>query len=564
MKNTLSILLSTIWIVAGAQQPEFDWAKRPGGTYCTDMTLDNVGNIYSISSFQWDEAFYPDSLNTPLTNAGGSDIMITKSDPDGNPLWFKQIGGPGEEDFGHCATDANGNLYVTGSFEDTVDFDPGSGVQELIEKGKDDVFILKLDGAGNFLWVKQLWGKSQASLISITNGYQAMDASGNLYITGYFMDTVDFDPGPGIAQLVSEGGSDGYVCKFDPSGNLVWAKSFGGIGDETPVRLTSDDAGNTIIIGDFTGTVDFDPGSATQYLTAQGTRDVFILKLDSSGNFSWVKQIGGPSATAFGYDIDLSTAGNVFLAGQYFGLVDFDPGSGSLYLTDSTGAGLFICKFDPNGDIVWARQFELTSQASANLAVDATENVYTTGYFKFTGDFDPGPSIYELTSLGFSDIYLSKLDANGDFVWAFRYGKELKDYGVSVKVDGANRVISAGYFRDTIDFDPGPGTTNLISQNYSVYLLALTQPSVGIEQNEFGNVFTAYPNPTDGQLLIDLGKIYEQLQITVSNELGQVVQEEKVSKAKILHLTIDRRPGIYFIQISSSERKHALLKVVRN
>ncbi|MGC6468655.1 MAG: SBBP repeat-containing protein, partial [Chitinophagales bacterium] len=193
--------------------------------------------------------------------------------------WAKSFGGTFDDQGYSIALDASGNVYTTGWFAGTVDFDPGAGTNNLTAQGSADVFVQKLDPLGNLIWAKSFGGTSADQGYSI-----ALDASGNVYTTGRFRGTVDFDPGAGLATLTSAGSDDVFIQKLDPLGNLIWAKSFGGTSADYGYSIAVDASGNVYTTGYFQGTVDFDPGAGTNNLTAQGNRDVFIQKLDPLGN----------------------------------------------------------------------------------------------------------------------------------------------------------------------------------------------------------------------------------------------------------------------------------------
>jgi Beta-propeller repeat len=142
-----------------------------------------------------------------------------------NFSWAKSIGGTGGDTGNSIAVDALGNVYTTGIFINTVDFDPGAGVFNLTSVGGSNIFVSKLDASGNFVWAK-----STGSGNGISNSI-AVDASGSVYTTGSFNGTVDFDPGVGVFNLTSAGSdADIFVSKLDASGNFVWAKSVGAAG----------------------------------------------------------------------------------------------------------------------------------------------------------------------------------------------------------------------------------------------------------------------------------------------------------------------------------------------
>jgi len=202
--------------------------------------------------------------------------------------WAIAFGGAGKDQVYAISIDASGNIYTTGYFKETVDFNPGAGTYNLTSAGQSDIFIQKLDAAGNFLWAKSFGGTSGDVAYSLS-----IDASGNVYTTGWFRGTVDFDPGAGTYFLTSEGFKDIFIQKLDAAGNFLWAKSFGGTSGDKAYSLSIDILGNVYTTGYFEGTVDFDPGAETYYLTSEGDADVFIQKLDAAGNFLWAKSFGG-------------------------------------------------------------------------------------------------------------------------------------------------------------------------------------------------------------------------------------------------------------------------------
>ena len=376
--------------------------------------------------------------------------------------WAKQIGGASDEYGSSIVVDRSGNVYTTGQFNGTADFDPGPGTFNMTSAGYNDIFVTKLNSSGNFVWAKQMGGTSYDAGTSI-----AVDASGNIYVTGNFSGTVDIDPGTGTSNLVSAGGLDIFICNLDQSGNFKWGKSFGASTDEDHGNaITVDASGNVYTTGSFKETVDFDPGPAAFNLTADYI-DVFVSKLDSSGNFAWAKKMGG-LFYEYGYDIATDASGNVYITGSFRGLnCDFDPGPGTFYLNTFGDTDEFICKLGSSGNFIWAKQFTAPAYYYSDgysIAVDTSGHIYTAGRFHGQVDFDPGPATFTMKSTGLNDGFICKLDSSGGFMWAKIVGGcQNQDYASSIALDDSANVYITGQFSYIGDFDPGPGTFNLTS-----------------------------------------------------------------------------------------------------
>lgn len=322
------------------------------------------------------------------------------------------------------------------------------------------------------------------------------DASGNVYETGYFGGTVDFDPGVGTSTIATNGAYDIFVSKLNASGELVWVKTIGGSQLDIGYAITLDSSGNPLIAGMYGGTVDFDPGVGTNSLTSSGTRDIFVMKLNTSGALVWAKSFGGTTATDTGYGVAVDSSNNVYFTGEFGGTADFDPDAGTTNLTSAGGRDIFVSKLDSTGSLVWAKGFG-SAGASSNdigrsIAVDATNNVYSTGTFLGTVDFDPGAGTSSVASLGANDTFVSKLDSSGNFVWAKTFGGLGNESGNSLAIDPSGNVILGGSFSTTVDFDPGVGTSNLISVgNNDAFVLKLDSLGNYVWAKPFGGTANA-------------------------------------------------------------------------
>ncbi len=556
MKNKLQkvlfvCMLALFGLSNNANAQALQWAKSMGGADPdyggSSIALDGSGNVYTTGNFFGTADFDPGAGVFNLTSAGYGDIFISKLDASGNFVWAKAMGGIGSNDGGSSiALDGSGNVYTTGYFFGTSDFDPGAGVFNLTSAGFEDIFISKLDASGNFVWAKSIGGAYQDNGSSI-----ALDGSGNVYTTGYFFGTVDFDPGAGVFNLTSAGNYDIFISKLDASGNFVWANAMGGPNYDYGYSIAIDGSGNVYTTGDFDGTADFDPGAGVFNLTS-GYYDIFISKLDASGNFVWAKAMGGASFDR-GSSIALDGSGNVYTTGNFSGTADFDPGAGVFNLTDAGYGDIFISKLDASGNFVWAKAMGCADpNGGSSIALDGSGNVYTTGYFVGTVDFDPGAGVF-ITSAGLEDIFISKLDASGNFVWANAMGGADSDYGYSIALDGSGNVYTTGCFFGTADFDPGAGVANLTSAgNYDIFVAKYFQTAIGINNNEYSkDLFSIYPNPSTGKFNIAFSNQQQITSVEIYNLFGEsVFQKQNTNEIDLSSAA----KGIYFVKVYAGEK----------
>ncbi|WP_222930589.1 hypothetical protein, partial [Synechococcus sp. BIOS-E4-1] len=233
---------------------------------------------------------------------------------------------------------------------------------------------------------------------------------------------------------------DVFIAKLDANGEFVWAKQAGGTSGDYATAISSLSDGSSIVTGNFRGTAPF--GSTT--LTSAQDYDVFIAKLDANGNYVWVTQVEGGSGSDFAQDISSLSDGTSIVTGNFGGTATF----GSTTLT-STGANnvypddCFIAKLDANGEFVWAKQAGGTSGDGANGISSLSDgSSIVTGYFNRTATFGSTT----LTSAGLDDVFIAKLDANGEFVWAKQAGGTSGDYATAISSLSDGSSIVTGNF----------------------------------------------------------------------------------------------------------------------
>ncbi len=218
------------------------------------------------------------------------------------------MGGTGSEISLGIALAPDGSVYTTGSFQGTVDFDPGSGSAVLASAGNTtDIFVSKLDQLGNFLWASRIGSTGFDEGTGIDVG-----SDGAVSVTGSFEGTVDFDPGAGSAMLISGGLGDIFVLRLTDTGNHIWSRRIGSTSPDLGIGISLGPDGSVLTTGYFQGTVDFDPGTGSASLTSAGATDVFILKLNPLGDYVWARRFGGAGGGDFGLGIAVGQDGVVY------------------------------------------------------------------------------------------------------------------------------------------------------------------------------------------------------------------------------------------------------------
>ena len=471
LKHSLAVVILFGCTLAKSQDITFNFAKKTGGTaydYGNALAIDASGNILTTGVFQGTVDFDPGAGVQNLASSGGGDIFISKLDASGNFLWAKAIGGLADERGMNITTDAAGNVYVTGYFAGTVDFDPSVlGISLMVTLGDPDIFVCKFDAAGNFIWSRAMGGTGYDYSFSL-----AVGSSGNVYTVGKFQGTADFDPGLLATSFTSTSGSeDLFVSCLNSSGNFVWARRVGGSLNDNATGLILNSSEDLFLTGYFQGTTDFDPGAGTVNLTSAGGRDAFLLKLNSSGNYVWAKQFGGTSDDE-GSSIGLDMDGNNYVTGFYQGTGDFDPSVALYNLASAGGTDGFVAKLDPTGNFTWAGSFggSLNDKVNA-ISINASNTICLTGYFQGTADLDPGTGVNNLSSAGGLDMFIGTLTTDGSMKLTRNIGGSMDDEAVSLYMDNSGAIYTTGYFQNTVDFNPDPAVFNLSSSgSYDVFV----------------------------------------------------------------------------------------------
>jgi len=547
----LLILYSLVNISTNAQQPTYEWTKSFGGTgrdEGSSIAVDNDGNVYTFGVFKDSVDFDPSINENILVSEGGFDIFLQKLGSNGNLVWIHRFGSEWFDGAGSMVIDEDANIYLTGSYSGFVDFDPGPEVFIFNEANEASNFVLKLDADANLIWAKQIQsGQADGTAIAI-------DIDRNVYVTGKFFGWVDFDTGEGFQQIFTHGYQDAYVQKLDAFGNSEWTITFGGLnGTAEAISIVTDSNKNVYATGYYDVDSEFRSDIENATLNVIGGRDIFVVKINEQGQHIWSYSIGDTDwedssaitidssnklyivgllreiistepilsqavgfiqklepngnilwekniLSAIGRSVVTDEFNNIYIAGSYSSTVDFDPNTGVNQITAIGWSDIYVQKLTSNGTFVWAKQMGgLQSEGATSITIDNNYNIYTTGRFLYSADFNPDEGEDVLTSAGDFDMFIHKLS------------------------------------------QPNP---------------------VGIEDYNNDITVNVSPNPSSSLFELHFDSILKDIELTVYDVKGKLLQHSNYSNTNKINIEIKQPNGVYYAKVKTEEglKKVKLLK----
>jgi hypothetical protein len=492
--NTFLYLIGMLILcpsIGNAQVPDL-LLQASGGSQSQGVAVDASGNIYITGQFGGSVTFG----SITLVSAGSNDIFIVKYDSGGNVVWARRAGGTSIE-YGHAiAVSGAGEVYVMGYFTNTANFNNPSapGSNEITSAGSDDIFLAKYDNSGTFQWARRAGGTSSDI------GYGLAVSGSDIYITGYFSTTANFNTpsASGGIEITSVGSSDIFLAKYNNTGTLQWARRAGGISPDggSGVAISGNDV---YITGYFRRTADFSTSSITS--AGAASPDIFIAKYSFNGTFLWARRAGG-AGTDYGNGIAVSGSGICITGNINSGTANFNTpsASGSNEIsTPGANANAFLAQYDINGTFQWARRAGSFPIAIGYGVAASGSDIYMTGYFRTGANFDtPFGNFNHIESAGggtSEDIFLAKFNDSGTFQWARRAGGTSGDFGYGVAVLGSDVYIS-GLFQGTANFNTpsAPGSNELSTTGGDAFVAIFSNNLLPIELISFKGQYTESGN----------------------------------------------------------------------
>ncbi len=572
MKKLFTVFLKALAVLvvnSALAQPIYHFANGIGSASSEEgrsVIFDGTGSTYVAGRLSGTADFDPSAATATLTPVGNADIFLAKYNNAGQYQWAFNIGGKNADVANGVTYLPSGDVIIVGQFSDTVDFNPAVGVATLAANGlSPDIFVAKYNSSGVYQWAFRMGSPLVDDASSVT-----CDASGNIYVTGGFQGTVDFDPGAGTQTLTAVGSQDIYVAKYNSSGVYQAAIAMGSTLNDQGKSIAVQSNGNVFVVGQFNSTVDFDPSASTATLVSNGLGDIYLAKYNSSLTYLNAFNVGSSGDDiAYGVCVDNSNS-SVFITGSFSTTVDFDPSAGTSTITSAGNTDAFVAGYNCNTN-AYQMAFNIgqaTAEGGQKIASDGAGNIYVTGYFSGTStDFDPGNSTYTLATAGSNDVFVARYTSAGAFQFAFALGSAGNDFSWGIDANSSQQFAVTGQYTGTCDFDPSAATANLTSiGNTDIFLAKYASNNLMVAENKSGiDGLTIFPNPASETIFIKVNDQSGLYTIRIIDVTGRICRTTEIDPKTTNAVRIDDlNKGIYFIQISEKSGAVTTKKILFN
>ena len=437
-------------------------------------------------------------------HVGTANVFLVKYDADGNYTWHVALSNTGQAIAKCLAIDGNGDVVMAGRFETSITFGPGAN-GTITSNGSNDCFIAKYTSAGQLQWVRSFGSTAGDEIHGLT-----LDASDNIIVSGLFRLTVDFDPGPGIATLMSMGGADGFVAKYGPNGAFQWVRGVQGTGNAQMWSVAADTNGDIHALGHFTGTVTV---ANLSQITSSGLNDGVLCRFSATGTAIWRQPFGGVGNVTTERILN-DGAGHLYIMGSFSGMANIDPGTNNIGVTSVGNNNMYFAKLLTNGNALWGHGIPAVNHFDGvgDIAVDGSGNLYVCGAHNVELDLDPGPgqAIHPAPTGPGHDLFIAQYDGAGLFQWSRAITTEGGfDTANEMAVDAQGNVIVTGSYGLSAEFDAlAPDGSLSHTSTQSGYTVKYG-PDLGTAVVPAGSNTSdlmLFPNPADRELRIHAGQ----------------------------------------------------------
>ncbi len=524
-KILITFSLCFISLIIHAQIPSYEWLKSLSGLnddVARGVCLDSMSNIYITGSFSGTTTIGGQTL----TSNGASDIFIAKLNSNGNLVWAKSFGSVSFDYAFDIDCEPGGNFFITGGFRQTMTLMPNT---TITSSGGLDLFTAKFNTNGDCLWAKTATG-----LASEYGNEIVIGDNNNICVIGNTTGQMIF----GSDTLFHTDSTDLFIASYNSVGNLLWVKGIPGYGNAGARGVDIDILGNTVVAGSFNGSISIDTfnfNSTSQYLN-----DVFIAKYSASGSILWAKHYGG-LGDDYARGVGTDSLGNIYVSGVFSNSVNFDGNT----LIANGNTDIFLLKLSPSGNFLWIRQFGNSgTEEGCEIEVSPDGNVFITGGFSQT--ITLGGNTF--SSQGIRNVFVAKIDMNGNVVWAKTAGSSTDDVNYAIGLNTMNEdICTVGTFSGVFS----DGSSSLTSAgNVDSYIskISLSQPTSNQLTEQMKTDFVIFPNPANTIIYVDCKKGFQ-----IYNSAGQLVKQSSQATTQIN--ISDLPTGLYILKTENQQER---------
>jgi hypothetical protein len=578
MKKIILSLLFIIVSILAASGQTFNWAYSAGSQYYPDMgqviRVDSQGNTYVSGFFNGTVQFDPNSDDYTFTAPNppfGREYFLEKFDAGGNFLWVKVFNDSGAFSDAVFEIDSQDNIYFSSTFSGTVDINPGDGQDLRTTYANSNAFIIKLNSNGDYIYGKtfEFYNDAYVTSTAIT-----IDSAGDIVLAGEFYGIVDFDFS--LAEKIIVGTqyfANNYIMKMSSDGEFIWVKNF----TEAFFRTIKTDSQNNIIAGGGQrGAVDMNPGVGIFMLDSHNynTVNLFVLKLDTDGNFAWVKSAqdrSDPTEINTYYDeaitsVAIDNEDNIYFTGSFMNFIDFSSGGVNHVLetqNDIYDSNAFLGKYNAEGDLLWIKLMEgnNTTHSASNSSGSSLTNVLTIANdgslyhgFTFTGTYN-----YTINGVantvtnnmyGIAFMVVDKNNGNLESIY-YTTSTESNNLHLWDMSTHDNYLYATGFFTDTFTLNEAITLTSLEYQP-DVFAIKFSPVTLGNE-SVVKSENMVYPNPAKDVLTINTSAFPLQ-HVSIFDVAGKTIKEIKVNNVDLTTVDVsDLSKGIYLVKLTSNK-----------
>lgn len=514
--------------------------------------------------------------------------------------------------------DNNGNTYVAGDFSSTIDLDPSAAIEEYTPEEGKSMFVQKTNAAGELIFNRVFHSTKFVKASDL-----AVDEDGNIYIVGVSDGTVDFDPDAATSYEISTTDRNHYVLKLDPTGAFLWMKNYNNISavNEVTIHQLAISPNNDLYFtGTFLGVVDLDPSyTGVSYHTSFDVRDAYTLKMTSDGDFVWASVIQ-KEGEIIPESITIDSQNNPIMACRKSGLVYLEDSNGNLneeiqishsvYKYDSAQG---VKLFEYNAVIAILDSNTTQTHKLVKVASDAYDNIYVNGHFAGEMDFNNG-NVDDIIDTGErTEIYLYKLNSDGEFIWGNTYGQQeiqqtkvtgmdVSDGGdiyivgleqdtntqsILLKLDAeanviwteawtenenlytdelcvtsANRIYMTGKFYGIVDMAPGTPVTSMQASGSSPFVLKLSPFGLGLSETTIKTKILSHADTSRFTIVLDENQ--QNISVAIYNSLGQYVAHNTYKNTNQCDVYLPEQNGLYIAVLTREDGESIRVKLMKN